>query len=56
MTDEERLAEIERRLDNGAPVVLVEDARWLIDRVRALTAERDALLVDRDAWKIRVTG
>lgn len=32
---------LERRLDNGAPVVLVEDGRWLIDRVHALTAERD---------------
>lgn len=60
MTDEERLADIEdnancaeRMQERDHPV---EDVRWLIGRVRALTAERDALLVERDAWKIRVTG
>jgi hypothetical protein len=33
-----------------------QDVPWLIERVRALTAERDELIVERDAWKTRVTG
>lgn len=33
-----------------------DDVPWLIDRVRALTAERDALVADRDAWKARCLG
>lgn len=33
-----------------------EDIEWLIGRVRALTAERDDLIVERDKWKTRVTG
>lgn len=54
MTDEERLADMERR--NAAGYGEPGDIEWLIVRVRALTAERDALIVERDAWKIRVTG
>lgn len=53
-TDEERLADIERRNADGYGEP--GDIEWLIVCVRALTAERDALIVERDAWKIRVTG
>jgi hypothetical protein len=53
VTDEERLAEIEEEYgwaDSDSNV------HWLIDRVRALMAERDELIVERDAWRTRVTG
>jgi hypothetical protein len=54
-SQDELLVDIEARLDHH-DALGPDDAEWLIDRVRALTAERDQLIVERDAWKIRVTG
>lgn len=57
MTDEERLAEIEAYfLSQGGLLDPIDDAGWLIDYALHLTADRDALLVDRDAWKARCLG
>lgn len=64
MTDEERLAEIEARLEAfRAPYSMLAvrradlaDYRWLVDCVRHLTKERDAAWVDGAAWKARCLG